>query len=353
MGKTKARTVPAVASRPRVQPIPSGADKGLEGTDQEFRARYKNPKDSSRPGEQEAVRVEIDELTGIEWQQGEPLETIKFPEGGPEGALKYFNLSLSSTGADLNRALEQALTDHRRRQEREGKLSSLESRGATYYLACACSKPGDELLKGLVAQMLIPEANRLLSERQLPLPRGVKHEDLFIPSGYATSKIVSQDEGQWHRAVKSSKESRLYKAEMRTKDLQSENSELKSNLSALKAEVKEAYQARDRKEEENSELVKQISEAKVEHKEKVEKLREENTKLKSELSPLLVVNLLVADTVFLRLRYHPTSSPTSSSSSKSSFVVRALGKQVKDLSRELKEKNDQLAELITELTKSG
>ncbi|GAA5969410.1 hypothetical protein JCM3765_000460 [Sporobolomyces pararoseus] len=272
--------------------------------------------------------VQGSEVGKVQWQEGVEPKTLVVPEDRVARAAKAYRVVRMVDPTDSNLASDMRRFMMFAEVAFEG-LSELEKTGFLYYLSCL-----EFNLKGIPRNgdsdsYLLDEANAQLRSRQLPLPRGVNRNELFIRrSGKGTIP--------WHekpQSVKSSKElDPKLEAERKVNELRSENSELKSNLSALKAEVKEAYQARDRKEEENSELVKQISEANVEHKEKVEKLREENTKLKSTT---------------------PTSSPTSSSSSKSSFVVQALSKQVKDLSRELKEKNDQLAELITELTKSG
>lgn len=148
-----------------------------------------------------------------------------------------------------------------------------------------------------ISSSLIGEANAQLQSRRLPLPRGVDRKELFIPRPQEVT-------APWHdkpRLDKSSKESDFIpQAESKVNQLRSDNSELKSNLSALKAEVKDAYQARDKKEGENEELRSRISGVKEEQEEKIKRLREENTRLKSK-SPLFLAFFIstVTNTIIL------------------------------------------------------
>ncbi|GAA5982584.1 hypothetical protein JCM5350_006125 [Sporobolomyces pararoseus] len=258
-------------------------------------------------GDRTAGRQEADDEE-VEWQEGEDSITLRFPEDQAAREAKASgivqNLDLDACNPLTSTSTLSALEAFA--EVVLGGLSELEKNGIMFFSR---------------------EANAQLQSRRLPLPRGVDRKELFIPRPQEVT-------APWHdkpRLDKSSKESDFIpQAESKVNQLRSDNSELKSNLSALKAEVKDAYQARDKKEGENEELRSRISGVKEEQEEKIKRLREENTRLKT-----------------------TSSTFTHSSSSKSTVVVQALSRQVKDLSRELKKKNDQLAELMTELTKSG
>ncbi|GAA5998268.1 hypothetical protein JCM5350_006630 [Sporobolomyces pararoseus] len=327
--KEEERLRKEVASKKQVKQGEKLSDSGpvpLAAGSQPSAANYKG----KRAG-MYTTTFELNAGSQIVWQPGEPTRTLLFPGGeDPDGFMKFIaRYSRFVVDAGLDSQIIQDLRNGVKPDEE--RRNELESRGACLVLICSelheNSSLPDAGQRSLINDLLIPEANFLLLAKRLPLPQGVDRNELFIPR--PQEGVVP-----WHdkpRHDQSSKESHLiFDAEMKVNQLKGDNSELKTNLSALKAEVKEAYQARDRKEGENQELRSRISEVKEEEEEKIEMLRQENTRLRT-----------------------TSSTFTHSSSSKSTFVVQALSKQVKNLSRELKEKNDQLAELMTELTKSG
>lgn len=107
--------------------------------------------------------------------------------------------------------------------------------------------------------MLRDEANALLSEKALPLPLGVDRDQLFIP----TTEFGQAGKAGWHEVpVSETGKDRLEEAEIVTKKLRDTNSELKSTLIALRAEVKDAYKARDDKELEVASLKESVEKAK-------------------------------------------------------------------------------------------
>jgi len=73
-------------------------------------------------------------------------------------------------------------------------------------------------------------------------------------------------------------------AETKTKELKGEKSSLEANILALKAEVREAFEARDAKEDENEELRKEIAGLRSKKELEIERLREENAKLQGQFA---------------------------------------------------------------------
>jgi uncharacterized coiled-coil DUF342 family protein len=134
-----------------------------------------------------------------------------------------------------------------------------------------------------------------------------------------------------------------------TRDLRRENSELRSTLDDLKAEVKEAYNARDNQEAEATRLRQEIEATRQNKEGEVERLKAENRKLQSEFTFSSQSCSIEADVFCRRAVSHGVHSsiPLSSSSNKTGYVIQALSKQVKDLGKQLKEKNEQLGTLST------
>lgn len=117
--------------------------------------------------------------------------------------------------------------------------------------------------------------------------------------------------------------------------------------------MKEAFEARDQKEKENARLQSELAGLKAEKTEEITKLEGENVRLRGELYRESLAHSdfrLMLNCANLAL--NDNGKPSKTSPDKTTFVIGALSKQVKDLSQQLKEKNDQLAELMIEMTKS-
>jgi cell shape-determining protein MreC len=76
----------------------------------------------------------------------------------------------------------------------------------------------------------------------------------------------------------------LEKAEQEGKRLRGENDQLRTSIASFKADVKEAFEARDQKEKENTRLHSELTSLKVEKTEEITKLEGENARLRGKLN---------------------------------------------------------------------
>ncbi|GAA5914411.1 uncharacterized protein JCM6883_003179 [Sporobolomyces salmoneus] len=249
--------------------------------------------------EQKSEEKETKEV--LEWQSGEPPAWLKFTEGDDvSSAYKLLGLDPATNDDKVVRVLAETVVEI---QAQKSKNTSKEKAGAMLLVSCARSNSSNQAFKALAIQLYNMEANELLRRVRLPVPRGIKPGDpLLSESAMSTSSAAPMSTTDKARLVK-------------------ENDELKTNIASFKADVKEAFQARDAKAKENTSLQKELAELKGKSEQEIQSLEEENAKLRDS---------------------NAAKAPSAAKSDKTDFVLRALSKQVKDLGDQLKEKNNQL-----------
>ncbi|GAA6018680.1 hypothetical protein JCM11491_001258 [Sporobolomyces phaffii] len=266
---------------------------------------------SSRPSTPAAdVSNETRVESQVEWQPGQPPARIKFVDGGLAGALNDLNLDFNSSDDCI---IDRVLRKLDEAVDRSSNEAGKQDVGSILTVACSKADSANPIFKHLALRAYTLEANALLSRIHLPIPRGVKSGSPLLPE--TSAPLTDRDEV------------RLVRADNETKKLRGENDELRASLSILKADVKEGFSARDEKEAEKQELQRQLAELELETKAEIDGLKEENGKLRA------------------------TSSAMPRPADKTEFVIQALSKRVKELGQQLKEKNEQLAELMIEMNK--
>lgn len=165
---------------------------------------------------------------------------------------------------------------------KDGSTNDREKAGSILSVACSKSDSVNSAYKSLALRLYVVEANALLSRLHLPLPRGTKPGEPLLPQTLSTTSFSPPID-----PLSSGDKARLAKAETEGKKLRGENDELRTSLAAYKADVKEAFEARDGKEKENVDLKEELAKLKAENAKEISRLEAENVKLRCELYFLL------------------------------------------------------------------
>ncbi|GAA5857460.1 hypothetical protein JCM5353_008647 [Sporobolomyces roseus] len=210
---------------------------------------------------------------------------------------------------------------------------SYEAVGSALLIACSRASTINSVLFPIVQKVYTYEANHHLAKLKLPMLKDETTLDKPLLVAGVCTETMSYSQ---FKEIKSTYEpnaqerARLALAEKEAKESKGELEKMKIELVDYKAEVKEGYKARDEKAVELEKVLSREEKAKSE----LEKRDEKVAELEQELA---------------KLRASPSSSTSAqvASSDKASFVIKSLSRQVRDLGRQVKEKNDQLGEWLS------
>ncbi|GAA5844752.1 hypothetical protein JCM3766R1_005265 [Sporobolomyces carnicolor] len=254
MSPMKRRRVPPLPMGPngkQLRPRPVKDDDSsqelprLEDTHTAGSARTDKRRDGPNQSQEGGSRADRGSVAEVEWQEGDPPSWLKFDTRSLPSA--YNRLNIDSARGDEE--VFEALSSRMRTVEAGPERSTGEEAGAILLVACARSEATAAGFRSLALRLYVLEANALLRQVRLPLPRGTKPGDPFIIQSSPSSESTAATDNS-----SGSRKSRLQKAEEDAKTLRRENDELKASVAAFKADIKEAFQARDAKETERNAL---------------------------------------------------------------------------------------------------